>query len=148
MIDMEKIMESIAKHRDALAEAWKLNRDVFFAVLSAAQITRVTVTFDGEGDSGQIDNIAAYRGDKLSPLPAQAIPIRTVGWNGDAITVEEKPLEAAIETLCYDFLAQEHGGWENNDGAYGEFTFDVAQLTVELEFNGRFTDVHTSSHTF
>ena len=148
MIDMEKIMESIAKHREALAEAWKLNRDMFFVVLSAAQITRVTVTFDGEGDSGQINNIEAYKGDEQVPLPDQAIPVRTASWNDDAITIEEKTLDAAIERLCYDFLEQEHGGWENNDGAYGEFTFDVAKRTVELEFNGRFTDVHTSSRTF
>ncbi len=146
MTEMEEIIQSMAKHREALAEAWKLNREAFFAALSAAHITRVTVTFDGEGDDGQIDNIAAYKGDELAPLPDQTIPIRTVGWS--AITVDEKPLEAALETLCYDFLEHEHGGWENNDGAYGEFTFDVAQRTVELEFNGRFTDVHTSSHTF
>jgi hypothetical protein len=54
----------------------------------------------------------------------------------------------AIEQLCYDFLEQEHGGWENNDGAFGEFTFNVAERTVELEFNGRFSDFTTSSHTF
>jgi len=148
MFDREKIMESVAKHREALAEAWKLNREVFFCALSAAHITRVTVTFDGEGDSGQIDNIAAYKGDEPVPLPDQAINLRTVSWNDDAITIEKKPLDAAIERLCYDFLEQEHEGWENNDGAYGEFTFDVAQQTVALEFNGRFTDVHTSSHTF
>ena len=26
--------------------------------------------------------------------------------------------------------------------------FDVAARTVELEFNGRFSDVHTTTHTF
>jgi hypothetical protein len=57
-------------------------------------------------------------------------------------------LREAIEVLCYDCLEQEHGGWENNDGAYGTFTFDVLQRTIELEFNGRFTDVATSHHQF
>jgi hypothetical protein len=148
MIDMETIMESIAKRRNALADTWKLNREAFFTVLSAAEITRVTVTFDGEGDSGQIDNIAAYKGDESVPLPTQTVAVRTVDWNDNRITVQEQSASAAIETLCYDFLEQEHGGWENNDGAYGEFTFDVANRTVELEFNGRYTDVHTTAHTF
>jgi hypothetical protein len=55
---------------------------------------------------------------------------------------------AAIETLCYDYLEQTNGGWENNDGGFGEFIFDVAARTVELEFNGRYTDTFTTNHTF
>jgi hypothetical protein len=51
-------------------------------------------------------------------------------------------------TLCYDFLEEEHGGWENNDGEFGEFLLDVLKRTVELEFHGRFTDVSTSHHSF
>jgi hypothetical protein len=86
--------------------------------------------------------------DNLVALPTSAISLRSLQWNSDEVTVEQKPLQAAIEILCYDFLLQEHGGWENNDGAYGEFTFDVAARTVELEFHGRYTDVHTTTHTF
>src|SRR5579872_1909471 len=138
MVEIETVMASIAKHHAALADAWKLNKEAFFTALADAHITRVSVTFDGEGDSGQIDNIAAYKGDELTPLPDQTVALRTARWGDDAIKVEEHPVAQAIETLCYDFLEQEHGGWENNDGAYGEFTFDVANRTVELEFNGRF----------
>jgi hypothetical protein len=60
----------------------------------------------------------------------------------------DQPLRDAIETLCYDYLEQEHGGWENNDGAYGEFQFDVAERTIELEFSSRYTDVHISYNSF
>ena len=60
----------------------------------------------------------------------------------------ESTLEEAIENLCYDYLEETHGGWENNDGGFGEFRIDVAKRTVELEFNGRFTDTCTSNHTF
>ena len=38
-------------------------------------------------------------------------------------------------------LEQTHGGWENNDGAYGEFTFDVAERTIKLDFNERISDI-------
>ena len=148
MVEMSEIMQSIARHREALAEAWKLNKEVFFSALSAAQITRVTVTFDGEGDSGQIDDIAAYHGDELAPLPAETVELRTVSWGDNALAVVHQSLSSALETLCYDFLEQEHGGWENNDGAFGEFTFNVAERTVGLEFSGRYMDVSTFSHTF
>jgi hypothetical protein len=147
MIDMKSVMESIARHQEALAKAWKVNREVLFAALSAAQITHIRASFDGGGDSGQIDSIAAYRHDESVPFPEGVITLRKVNRNCEA-AMEEKSLEAGIETLCYDFLEQEHGGWENNDGAYGEFTFDVAAQTVELEFNGRYMEVHSTSHTF
>src|SRR3546814_9296187 len=39
----------------------------------------------------------------------------------------------AIEDLAYDLLRQTHCGWENNDGAYGEFTFDVTAGTITLD---------------
>ena len=48
-----------------------------------------------------------------------------------------RPSRSSATTI----LEQEQGGWENNDGAFGEFTFDVAERTIELEFNGRFTDI-------
>jgi hypothetical protein len=38
--------------------------------------------------------------------------------------------------------------WENNDGAYGEFRLYVVERTADLEFNGRFTDIYVTSHTF
>ena len=30
-----------------------------------------------------------------------------------------------------------HDGWENSDGAYGDFTFDVAERTITLDYNER-----------
>src|SRR3546814_8041154 len=39
--------------------------------------------------------------------------------------------------MCYDLLESKHGGWENNEGGYGEFTFDVAAGTIVFDFNYR-----------
>ena len=41
------------------------------------------------------------------------------------------------QQLAFDFLSDTHGGWENNDGAYGEFCFDAAARCIHLEFNER-----------
>ncbi|KEZ19420.1 hypothetical protein CP98_01941 [Sphingobium yanoikuyae] len=40
--------------------------------------------------------------------------------------------------MAYDLLKEKHDGWENSDGAYGEFTFDVAAQTITLDYNERF----------
>ena len=147
MVDMQSILESIEQHRKTLSETTKANKAVIFEALSAAGIDLVNVTFDGEGDSGQIENIIARKGEVQIPISDQTVTVQSASWDGREVAFQELPLREAIEQLCYDFLEQEHGGWENNDGAFGEFTLDVAAKTVELEFNGRYTDVHTTTHT-
>ena len=57
-------------------------------------------------------------------------------------------MEEAIEILVYDVLSQKHGGWENNDGAYGEYTFDVAERTITLDYNERHMESDHSMHMF
>jgi len=148
MTDMTSILKSMELRRTMLQESGKLNKDALFAALSNAGIERVLISFDGEGDSGQLEDPAAYKGDQQVPLPDAKITLHCVQWNSEHLSPQEKSIEEAIDELCYDFLEQDHGGWENNDGAFGEFRLDVNARTVELEFNGRYTDVHTSLHTF
>jgi hypothetical protein len=148
MKDISAILESMERRRAALSDVAKINKGTIFDALAESGLTRVHVTFDGEGDSGQIDNLAGYVGDVLTKLPDLKLTLKSVSWSDNQIVAEERSMNEAIEQLCYDFLEQEHGGWENNDGAFGEFALDVAARTVELEFNGRYTDVHTTTHTF
>jgi hypothetical protein len=148
MVDMQTILQSMAKHRDALSNINEVNKAIVFDALAAAEITRVSVTFDGEGDSGQIDNIVAYKGDVATEIPETTVTVQTSNWGGSDVRSHVVSIADAIERLCYDFLEQEYGGWENNDGAYGEFTLNVAVRTVGLEFNGRYTDVATTTHSF
>ena len=54
----------------------------------------------------------------------------------------------AIERLVFDFLAMTHDGWENSDGAYGDFTFDVAERTITLDYNERYMQSEYSQHVF
>jgi hypothetical protein len=148
MVDMQTILQSMAEHRDALSKIVDVNKAIVFDALAAAEITRVNVTFDGEGDSGQIDNIVAFKGDVVTKIPETTVTVQTSNWDGSEVRSNDLSMTDAIERLCYDFLEQEYGGWENNDGAYGEFTLKVADKTVELEFNGRYTDVATTTHSF
>lgn len=74
--------------------------------------------------------------------------LQHANWDGVELISVTRPIRDALEALCYGCLAQSHAGWENNDGAFGEFRIDVAKRTIELEFNGRFTDTWTDNHTF
>jgi hypothetical protein len=57
-------------------------------------------------------------------------------------------VEEAVVELCYGYLEQEHDGWEINDGAFGEFTLNVTELRIALNFNARFTDFVHSTQAF
>ncbi len=115
-----------------------------FDFLEATGIVLVTVDFDGCGDSGQIEGMTAFDEHGEVALPTTGF----VAPDADEATSDASgPIEDAIETLAYDLLETEHGGWENNDGAYGEFRFDVVARSISLECNMRFTssELHESN---
>jgi hypothetical protein len=123
------------------------NKNLIFAALADAGIHRVTVDYDGSGDSGQIDSIEAWTAtNEKIPLPSSR-KVQLASENPDR-RVDHIGLEAAVEELAWDFLYDNHGGWENNDGAFGTFVFNVPDRTITLEHNERFTDVNTSTHEF
>jgi hypothetical protein len=111
-------------------------------------ITAVIVNFDGYGDSGQIEDITAQTGAVTVELPDERIEIFRPAWDSADIERETHTVREAIEALCYDFLSQTHGGWENNDGAYGDFTFDVTEGSITLDYNERYTASENYSHEF
>ncbi|MFD1911816.1 DUF6878 family protein [Halodurantibacterium flavum] len=137
-----------AEHERREAELLPVNKAALFGALAAAGITSVVVTFDGSGDSGQIEDITAQRGEELADLPPGVITIASAAWGDPGIAANTMSVEQAIEQLAYDLLSMKHGGWENNDGAYGEFTFDVATRVITLEHNERYTTTEFYSHEF
>jgi len=133
----------------ALSESIRpTNKTALFDALAAAGITSILVHFDGSGDSGQIEDIDATAGDEPRDLPSGEIEIAHVRWGDPDIARTTLSVRDAIESLAYDFLEQAHGGWENNEGAYGEFTFDVAQRTITLDYNARVETSEYSQHIF
>ena len=145
---MNDFFEYYSRHLDAVTKANALNKPDVFDALAAAGLTLVEVPFDGEGDSGQIEGIYAYTGDARAELPESPLTLHQAAQNkGDPRTTTVS-LRDAIKILGYDYLAQTHGGWENNDGAYGTFEFDVGARSIRLDFNERFTDSTQHNHDF
>ncbi len=58
-----------ARHKELRAKANEINKAVLFDVLAFTSITSIHVDFDGEGDSGQINGVVAFRGDDPATLP-------------------------------------------------------------------------------
>lgn len=130
------------------AELFTFNKAALFNALALASVTRVVVSFDGYGDSGQIENVEAQAGDEPITMPAAAIEIAEAVWDQAEPKRSSVSIAAAVESLSYDVLERTHCGWENNDGAYGDIIFDVAEGVITLDYNERYTSSENYTHTF
>ena len=147
-IDFAAVFAVQAEQAVREAELRPANKDRLFDALTAAGISHVTVTFDGEGDSGQIESIAAWAGETAVAFPAVEIPYAAITSDSPEVEMRQLSLEDVVEQLAYDFLSDTRGGWENNDGAYGEFCFDASARCIHLEFNERFTSSELFTQEF
>ncbi len=130
------------------AELLPANMAVVFNALASVGIVNVIVVFEGCGDSGQIESTDAQDATGEVALPNVTVEIASPSYADDSIDRHMLPLAEAIATMAYDLLSSTHGGWENNDGAYGEFTFDVATRVISLDHNERYVAVESYSHEF
>ena len=141
----------VAQHaaRARLAEeALPANKAALFDALAAADITCVVVTFDGVGDSGQIESVDARCGDRITELPSTEVEIATPLWDSSSLDRRTLPLREALEDLAYALLEANHDGWEINEGAFGEFTFDVAERVIRLDYNERIERSEYTGHAW
>ena len=130
---------------DALLPA---NKAALFDALAAAAITIVIVTFDGYGDSGQIEHLEVKAGDEIVIPPHGTIEFARPVWGSAEVERQTLSSHDVIEALAYSFLSETHGGWENSDGAYGNFTFDVAEKSITLDYKERHMESDYSQHVF
>lgn len=146
--DPGDFLQRWTEYEKRAADLHPANKASLFAALRDAGITTVVVTFDGYGDSGQIESIEARSGDDLADVPATPVEIARLDFHAIEPERLTEPLGEAIETLAYAFLEQTHGGWENNGGAFGEFVFDVAGETITLDYNERIETSENYTHEY
>ena len=93
-------------------------------------VVRVEVYYDGCGDSGQIESLHYFDAD-----------YKQIDVTGRVTLTHD-----ALVDLFYDLIEVRHDGWENNDGAFGEFTWDLAADTLSHTHSERYTECETTEH--
>jgi hypothetical protein len=156
-------MTSFDEKTERLTQAIIANKEPVFDALAAANITRVVIAFDGFGDQGQIESTEAFAADDTKvELPPGTVEqtylddgcVYSVEVDGKTVmrhrdgSTASVAVEGAIESLVYDALELRHGGWEINDGSFGEFIFDVAARSIKIEINERFSSSEYSEDEF
>ena len=124
------------------------NKTALFDALAAARIDTVEVTFNGYADEGQIDGAVADGEGGDTDLQSIRVEIARVEWSNQIVTRQTLSVKDAIEKLVHDLLEQTYGGWENNQGAYGDFLFDAVERTITLNFNERIETSELTRHVF
>ena len=144
MNDYEQFLARWSERNERLRKANEASREAIMGALAGLGIERIEVSFDGYGDSGQIEDFVITGG---SQELSGEVTVMSAPWTGES-EPRQCALDDAVECLCYALLEQEHAGWEDNDGAHGTFVFDVAARTVTLECHVRYTAYETSEHSF
>ena len=132
------------------AEAKSLRGKIMTALV-AAGAKSVTVSFDGYGDSGEVGDPA------VAPKEAESVleefvpdtPHEASEWVDGKVNhqTRDRTVAEAIAELCYALL-ENHGGWEINEGSFGEFTIDPAADEINLTFNRRVETYETDEETY
>jgi len=124
------------------------NKTALFDALATAGIDTVEVKFNGNADEGQIDGAVADGEGGDTNLQSIQVEIARVEWGNQIVTRQTLSVKDAIEKLVYDLLQQTYSGWQDNQGAYGDFLFDVAERTIRLNFNERIETSEYTQHVF
>ena len=88
---------------------------------------------------------------KLNLVGFENIPCEELvreGVKGEEIISMPMTLSSALQELAYDYLSEKHSGWENNDGVYGNFVFNVARRAITLDYNERYTVSENYTYEF
>ena len=138
---------------------YKYNQECLFKHFRKIKAKQAEITFDGSGDSGQIESSSIdgkhfIKNSKKSGIVEGFISHTCTtflgegglqhGWNTKVCLYE------AIEDYCYNILESEHGGWEINAGSFGEFVLDARgdKLVTKLTMNERYEETTTSEETY
>jgi hypothetical protein len=143
----EEAAEKKRKNKESLKEVC--------ATLFNAGITLVEVHYDGYGDSGQIEYLLLFKGDKQltdEEVVSLGLPTSTIQeynykstGDKDRYITKECTLVDKIEDCAYDFLP---GGWEINEGSFGDLKINTETAKATLEHNFRIQETEYSEEEF
>lgn len=151
--DMATLFAEMARMQAERAEEVRKIRADLLVSLREAGIDRVEAHYDAYGDSGNIEEVTLLPEppEPELPEPELSAAAEVVPPDGELSLGEPHPrLPDAIMSRLQDMLWSTvyalHPGFENNEGGYGDITWDLATDQIAIEHSERFVDVNSYSH--
>ena len=123
------------------------------SILLTHNVVRVDASYDGSGDSGDLELWFETETMRQEPGNNAPVPIRKRKSERDMekllvdgpqpLTTQEKFTE--FVNSLWDLLPC---GWEIDDGAYGEIVVNTATREITVEHNERYTEVRSTTETY
>lgn len=129
------------------------NRNQIMAALVKLGATDVTVDYSGGGDSGDVHTITILPETLKDALQSEQVLQRHSQWqflDNEHKRVETEvleSLESALEHFTYQWLEENHPGWEINDGSSGNVIINVAEDICTLSHEMYYTESSLYEHT-
>ena len=120
-------------HADFSGAFWRLEkqqqRTTLRNELCKLGIASVQAEYDGYGDSGNVEDVS------LTPAP-------TVDETKETVRL----LESILSDFIWMFAYGLHPGFENNEGGWGAFEWDLAADKINLSHHDRYVEHDTTEH--
>lgn len=139
------------KRKEEMSE-YEKNCRLVFDYLEKRNFKEIKATFDGCGDSGQLEELTADN-QNSKELFNEMVPFSAIhnGTEWDEKKKEwielphrEGTLGELLEQIVYDKLNADHSGWEINSGSFGEFVFNIKKRKINFVYNERYEEINTS----
>ena len=133
----------------------------FCKLLASYKVYMIHGSYDGSGDSGDMDISVQWQNNTEQPAghtaPAYGDQAPSNGGAWDALSVARKRLTGVKDAIITDKMVEDFedamfqlipGGWEINDGSFGEIDVTVSTGAIEVTHNERYTEVNTSHREY
>ncbi len=127
--------------------------ELVWAELTRLGIERVVVSFSGEGDSGQIDDVVMEL-PGTEQTPESMDTWARVNELFQAAMIDLGPgepsvqLKNLIETLTDPLITNAGVDWWNNDGGFGECTWWIADMRIHADISERIVTTNNFEYVF
>lgn len=126
-------------------------------LFNALGVTRVVASYDGSGDSGDFQELCFWFCDPVAQHDSEAMESSTNGRRMYFDEFKRQYASPAMATVAAPIISPEKleefsdtlwnllpGGWEINEGSFGEIEIDTLKGKIKQQHNERIMETNTT----
>ncbi len=131
------------------AEA-KRSKDALLPILKENGIKYAAISYNGYGDSGQVEQISVYSFDREDAPEDVYDGVCQIDIPKVNVTIDGRPnnLEEHLSQIGWAMAYNAHPGFENNEGGQGTVIIDVDASKVTINHGINYTQIEDSTVEF